>query len=66
VAPDAWSYQVGGYQVLAKWLKDRKHRYLTADETQHYARIVTALSGTIALQTEVDKVVLASEVFGSA
>lgn len=66
VTPDVWSYQVGGYQVLAKWLKDRKHRYLTADETQHYARIVTALSGTIALQTEVDKVVLASEVFGSA
>ena len=66
VTPDLWTYQIGGYQVLSKWLKDRKGRFLTSADTIHYSRIVTALSGTMALQTEIDKVVLASEVFGSA
>lgn len=66
ITPDLWSYQIGGYQVLAKWLKDRKGRFLTATDTQHYSRIVMALSRTMALQTEIDKVVLTSEVFGSA
>ena len=65
VTPDLWSYQIGGYQVLAKWLKDRKGRFLTSADTIHYSRIVTALSGTWALQTEIDKVVRASEVLGS-
>jgi len=55
VTPDLWSYQVGGYQVLAKWLKDRKGRYLTADDTKHYSRMVTALAGTVKLQEEIDR-----------
>jgi len=55
VAPDVWSYQVGGYQVLDKWLKSRKHRYLTADETQHYARVVTAIFGTKEVQGQIDQ-----------
>jgi predicted helicase len=66
VTPDLWSYQIGGYQVLSKWLDYRKDRFLTSADTIHYSRIVTALSGTMALQTEIDKVVLTSEVFGSA
>jgi hypothetical protein len=54
ITPDLWSYQIGGYQVLAKWLKDRKGRFLTAADTQHYSRIVTGLSRTMAVQTEID------------
>jgi len=54
VTPDLWSYQIGGYQVLAKWLKDRKGRFLTSADTQHYSRVVTALSGTIAVQLLID------------
>jgi type I restriction-modification system DNA methylase subunit len=55
VTPDLWSYQIGGYQVLAKWLKDRKGRFLTSADTIHYSRIVTALSRTIVLQACIDK-----------
>jgi hypothetical protein len=51
---DLWTYQIGGYQVLAKWLKDRKGRFLTSADTIHYSRIVTALSKTIMVQTEID------------
>ena len=54
VTPDLWSYQIGGYQVLAKWLKDRKGRFLTSADTIHYSRIVTALSLTGKLQVGID------------
>jgi hypothetical protein len=55
VTPDLWTYQVGGYQVLAKWLKDRKGRFLTSADTIHYSRIVTALNCTTALQLQIDE-----------
>ena len=55
VTPDLWTYQIGGYQVLAKWLKDRKGRFLTAPDTQHYSRIVTALSRTILVRGQIDQ-----------
>ncbi|MCX6096875.1 MAG: N-6 DNA methylase [Caldiserica bacterium] len=63
VAPDLWSYQVGGYQVLAKWLKDRKGRYLTSADSIHYSRVVTALSKTVVVQSQIDLVVNASGLF---
>ena len=53
--PEAvWTYQIGGYQVSEKWLKDRRERKLTLDEIRTYCRIITALGKTIALQTEID------------
>jgi len=51
---ELWEYQIGGYQVLEKWLKDRRERRLTLEETKTYCRIVTALQQTIALQEEID------------
>ncbi len=54
VKQDVWNYQIGGYQVCDKWLKDRKSRELSLDEIQTYCKIVTALSKTIKLQKEID------------
>ncbi|MBD3290747.1 N-6 DNA methylase, partial [candidate division KSB1 bacterium] len=45
IAPDVWNYHIGGYQVLHKYLKDRKGRKM--HDVQRYCRIVTALSKTI-------------------
>lgn len=56
VIPDLWAYQIGGYQVLAKWLKDRKGRFLTSADTIHYSRIVTALARTSNLQRTIDPI----------
>ena len=52
-----WSYKLGGYQVLKKWLSYREHdvlgRPMTPEEVQHFtdtARRITAiliLMGTI-------------------
>ncbi len=49
-----WNYQVGGYQVCEKWLKDRQERRLELDDIRTYCRIVTALGRTLAIQTEID------------
>jgi predicted helicase len=51
---ELWECQIGGYQVLAKWLKDRQERSLMLEEIKTYCRIVTAIQRTIALQEEVD------------
>ena len=54
VAPEVWAFQVGGYQVLDKWLKDRRGRQLTYEDIQHYQRVVVALERTMALMAEID------------
>ncbi len=55
IKEEVWEYQIGGYQVCAKWLKDRKGRTLTLDEIKTYCKITTALSKTIETQKEIDK-----------
>jgi hypothetical protein len=32
IEPEVWEFQIGGYQVLNKWLKDRKGRRLSFDD----------------------------------
>jgi predicted helicase len=54
-----WEFHIGGYQVCHKWLKDRKGRKLTYDDTQHYQKVVVALSETIRLMAEIDEVIAA-------
>lgn len=55
VPPEVWEYRIGGYQVCAKWLKDRAGRQLGLEEIRTYCRIVTALTHTLALQAEIDE-----------
>jgi len=50
--PEVWEYQIGGYQVLDKYIKDRKGQALA--DPRHIIRISTALSKTIELQLEID------------
>ena len=54
VEPGVWEFQIGGYQVLHKWLKDRRRRTLSFDELFHYQKIVVALKETIRLMEEID------------
>lgn len=56
VAPEVWNYQIGGYQVCHKWLKDRKGRLLSLEEQKTYCKIVTALEKTIGIQREIDRI----------
>jgi predicted helicase len=52
-----WNFHIGGYQVCEKWLKDRKGRKLTYEDTRHYQRIVVALNETIRDMKEIDEVI---------
>lgn len=54
VPATVWEYQIGGYRVCEKWLKDRKGRKLALDDIRHYCRVVTALACTIEIQREID------------
>jgi predicted helicase len=56
VKKEVWYYQIGGYQVCDKWLKDRKGRTLSLDDIKHYCKIVTVLRKTIEIQREIDDV----------
>ena len=57
VPEEVWNFHIGGYQVCEKWLKDRKGRTLTDDDIVHYQKIVVALSETIRLMAEIDRVI---------
>ena len=57
VPPEVWAFQIGGYQVCHKWLKDRKGRTLTEGDITHYGSIVAALGETIRLMAEIDAVI---------
>jgi hypothetical protein len=55
VPSSVWEYRIGGYQVADKWLKDRKGRRLSSEEVATYARVITAIAGTITIQESLDE-----------
>ena len=55
ITKDVWEYQIGGYQVCNKWLKDRKGRSLSLDDIKHYCNIVTSIQKTIEIQKAIDE-----------
>jgi hypothetical protein len=52
IKAEVWNYHIGGYQVLQKYLKDRKGRIM--DDAPRYCRIIAALSKTIEIQEKLD------------
>ena len=54
---EVWNFHIGGYQVAEKWLKDRKGRLLTFEEYQTYCRVIAALSETMRIMGEIDKLI---------
>lgn len=56
VPAQVWSFYIGGYQPIQKWLKDRKERELSFDDILHYQKIIVALNTTIRIMAEIDKI----------
>jgi hypothetical protein len=54
ITPEMWQYRIGGYPVLAKYLKDRQGRRL--DDPVRYIRIATAIARTMDIQKQIDAV----------
>lgn len=53
IVSEVWNYYVGGYQVMEKYLKDRKSRMM--EDPEHYCRMATALAETILVQQKIDE-----------
>lgn len=62
-ALETWGFQIGGYQVLHKWLYDRRAkgsdagRVLTDEDIEHYQRVVVSLYLTRKLMDEIDEMI---------
>lgn len=54
VSSETWNYFIGGYQVLLKYLKDRKN--MEIDDPRHFCRVITAISKTIEIQKQIDEI----------
>ena len=56
ISREVWEYRIGSYQVMDKYLKDRKKRKLTLDGIQHCMKMVKAICMTIELQAKFDNI----------
>ncbi|MBI5359783.1 MAG: N-6 DNA methylase [Planctomycetes bacterium] len=56
ISPDIWQYQIGGYHVCDKWLKERKDRSLSLEDIKQYCGVITALAKTIEIQKQIDRI----------
>lgn len=55
---EVWDFHIGGYQVLAKYLKSRKGRALSLDEITHIGAVTDALAFTIEQMQRIDEAYL--------
>ncbi|MTF38198.1 type ISP restriction/modification enzyme [Cyanobacterium aponinum] len=53
-----WEFKIGGYQVLEKWLKDRKKENISLTEKDiiHYQNILIVLQKTMEVMREIDDI----------
>jgi len=56
ITKEVWEYRIGAYQVMEKYLKDRKGRKLSLNEINHYMKMAKAIRLTIELQGKIDNV----------
>ncbi|MGA2316424.1 MAG: type ISP restriction/modification enzyme [Thermodesulfobacteriota bacterium] len=56
ISNEVWEYRIGAYQVMDKYLKDRKGRKLSLDEINHYMKVAKAIQLTIGLQEKIDDI----------
>ena len=55
VAPADWRLRIGGYQVLKKYLQDRKGRCLSLDEITHLEKVIGVLAESAEISAEIDR-----------
>lgn len=54
VEKEVWEFQVGGYQVLDKWFKDRISKHLDENNIRIVCKIITAITKTFEIQKQID------------
>ncbi|MBE9594713.1 MAG: hypothetical protein IMF19_14675 [Proteobacteria bacterium] len=61
ISKAVWEYRIGAYQVMEKYLKDRKGRELSLGEIEHYMMVAKAFERTIEVQEVVEEVIMLRE-----
>ena len=59
IEPQAWSFLVGAYKPMDKYLRDRVGRVMTYSELEGYIKMAAALRDTVRLMGEVDAAIAA-------
>lgn len=54
VEEEVWNYNIGGYQVINKWIKDHVDYECGKNDLEHLVNICNALHETIGIQGELD------------
>jgi predicted helicase len=54
IAQEVWEFRIGGYEVLEKWLKERRGRKLSYAELEYLRRTISALDRTLDLMKKID------------
>lgn len=54
ITDNVWTYKVGGYQVLQKWIKDRKGKTLSYDSISHFSKVVLSIEESKKIIKEID------------
>jgi len=57
IPESVFEFQIGGYKVLDKYLKERKGKKLEIQEIEHIKNIVNVIDYTIITMTKIDKIV---------
>ncbi len=57
VEEKVFNYRIGGYQVLKKWLGDRKGRELSLQDIDTFRQVIIALGETLLLQRKLEEMV---------
>ncbi|MDE0291693.1 MAG: N-6 DNA methylase [Candidatus Dadabacteria bacterium] len=57
VTPGVWSFCIGGYRPVERWLKDRKDRDLSFDDVSFYCKICAVLSETSQIMSQIDDII---------
>ena len=57
VSPEVWEYEVGGYQVCSKWLRDRRGSTLVLTDLTHYERLLSTIRETLRTAAEIDSLI---------
>ena len=54
IKPEIYNYYIGSYQVLHKWLKDKKGQKLEIEDINYFRKIVKVIEETIKIQSKID------------
>jgi len=57
ISENVWEFHIGGYQVLKKWLNERKNRKLLYRDKEHFKKVVNIIEFTLKQMDRIDNII---------